>query len=291
MHPAPSMIIFTCLSGLGFGLLFWLGAGALPYSFTGHVLCFGLAFLLCSAGLLASVFHLGNPKNALKSFSQWQTSWLSREGICAIATLTIMAIYSCTWMFLGEDWWALRLLGAFFALMTVFTTSMIYAQLATVPRWNTRLTPLLFLCLALAGGSLLLGLLPYTLILLILGSVIQLLAWLRGDRRFKERGSSLATATGLGSDGQSVRLFESPHTGSNYLLKEMVFVLAREHKVRLRLLGFFLTFCLPIAILVTRTTDFAIVTAVLSHIAGLLITRWLFFAEAEHVVGLYYGKR
>jgi sulfite dehydrogenase (quinone) subunit SoeC len=31
--------------------------------------------------------------------------------------------------------------------------------------------------------------------------------------------------------------------------------------------------------------------AVLSHLAGVLATRWLFFAEAEHVVGLYYGKR
>ena len=31
--------------------------------------------------------------------------------------------------------------------------------------------------------------------------------------------------------------------------------------------------------------------AILSHLAGTLIARWLFFAEAEHVVGLYYGKR
>ena len=27
MHPAPSVIAFTTLSGLGFGLLFWLGMG------------------------------------------------------------------------------------------------------------------------------------------------------------------------------------------------------------------------------------------------------------------------
>ena len=31
--------------------------------------------------------------------------------------------------------------------------------------------------------------------------------------------------------------------------------------------------------------------AVISHVAGILASRWLFFAEAEHVVGLYYGKR
>ena len=28
-----------------------------------------------------------------------------------------------------------------------------------------------------------------------------------------------------------------------------------------------------------------------SHLAGVLASRWLFFAEAEHVVGLYYGRR
>ena len=31
--------------------------------------------------------------------------------------------------------------------------------------------------------------------------------------------------------------------------------------------------------------------AVLAHIAGVAVSRWLFFAEAEHVVGIYYGKR
>jgi DMSO reductase anchor subunit len=27
------------------------------------------------------------------------------------------------------------------------------------------------------------------------------------------------------------------------------------------------------------------------HLAGAMAARWLFFAEAEHVVGLFYGKR
>jgi DMSO reductase anchor subunit len=31
--------------------------------------------------------------------------------------------------------------------------------------------------------------------------------------------------------------------------------------------------------------------AVLTHLIGVATSRWLFFAEAEHVVGLYYGKR
>ncbi len=33
------------------------------------------------------------------------------------------------------------------------------------------------------------------------------------------------------------------------------------------------------------------VLALVLHVAGVLTARWLFFAEAEHVVGLYYGKR
>ena len=28
-----------------------------------------------------------------------------------------------------------------------------------------------------------------------------------------------------------------------------------------------------------------------AHLMGALAHRWLFFAEAEHVVGLYYGRR
>jgi DMSO reductase anchor subunit len=31
--------------------------------------------------------------------------------------------------------------------------------------------------------------------------------------------------------------------------------------------------------------------ALTAHILGALATRWLFFAEAEHTVGLYYGQR
>jgi DMSO reductase anchor subunit len=34
-----------------------------------------------------------------------------------------------------------------------------------------------------------------------------------------------------------------------------------------------------------------IALAAVVHLAGALAARWLFFAEAEHVVGLYYGAR
>jgi hypothetical protein len=42
--------------------------------------------LLVSLGLLSSTFHLGHPERAWRAFSQWRSSWLSREGVAAVAT-------------------------------------------------------------------------------------------------------------------------------------------------------------------------------------------------------------
>ena len=80
MHPAPSVIAFTTLSGLGFGLLVFLGLG-LPAP-TGWVafVFFAIAYLLAVGGLLASTRHLGRPERALKAFTQWQTSWPRLRG-------------------------------------------------------------------------------------------------------------------------------------------------------------------------------------------------------------------
>ena len=33
------------------------------------------------------------------------------------------------------------------------------------------------------------------------------------------------------------------------------------------------------------------VAASFVHIAGVMVSRWLFFAEAKHTVSLYYGER
>ena len=87
MHPAPSVIAFTTLSGLGFGLLAFLGLGLPPVTGWVSFVFFFLAYALAVGGLLASVAHLANPKNAIKAFSQWRSSWLSREGIAAVAAL------------------------------------------------------------------------------------------------------------------------------------------------------------------------------------------------------------
>ena len=290
MHPAPSVIIFTSLSGLGFGLLTFLGLGMpAPSGFVAFVF-FTIAYLLAVGGLLASTFHLGHPERALKAFTQWKTSWLSREAWLSVAALLVMAAYGAGLVFFGVAVAPLGWLGALLSLATVFATSMIYGQLKTVPRWNTRLTPLLFLTLSLAGGGLLSGQISSALMLLMAAGIVQVAYWITGDRALAQSGTSLATATGLGETG-TVRAFEPPHTGTNYLLKEFVHVVGRKHASKLRIIALILMIGTPVALLSMPFTHWIALVAVIAHVAGLFVSRWLFFAQAEHVVGLYYGKR
>ncbi|MFU8882457.1 MAG: dimethyl sulfoxide reductase anchor subunit family protein [Rhodobacterales bacterium] len=290
MHPAPSIIVFTTLSGLGFGLLFWLGIG-MPGS-TGLVafVFFAIAYALAGGGLMASAFHLGHPERALLAFTQWRSSWLSREAICAVAALIVMGFYAVGRVFFAADWIVLGWLGAALSLATVFTTSMIYAQMKTVPRWRSPLTPALFLALALGGGALLAGQVTWALMLITLAGALQLGWWWQGDHALGRSGTTMASATGLGQIG-TIRAFEPPHTGPNYLLREMVHIVGRKHALKLRIIAFALGYALPIALLLAPFSHVLGLLAVLCHIAGILTSRWLFFAQAEHVVGLYYGKR
>jgi DMSO reductase anchor subunit len=290
MHPAPSVIVFSSLSGLGFGLLIWLGLG-LP-AVTGGVafVFFALAYALAVGGLVSSTFHLGHPERALKAFTQWRSSWLSREGWCAVLALLVMALYGAGLVFLGERWVILGWLGALLSLATVFTTAMIYTQLRAVPRWHSPLTPLYYLSLSIAGGALLAGQVTWAIWLLLGAGLVQLATWARGDGALAASGTDMASATRLGSIGK-VRAFEPPHTGTNYLLREFVFQIGRKHALKLRVIALVLMVVLPILLLLLPFGHWLAALAVLSHLAGVLTSRWLFFAEAEHVVGLYYGQR
>lgn len=290
MHPAPSVIFFSTFSGLGFGLLIFLGLGMPATTGFNAFIFFTIAYLLAVGGLISSTFHLGHPERALKAFSQWRSSWLSREAWCAVAALTLMAIYGAGLVFFDQRWTLLGLLGAAASLGTVFTTSMIYGQLKTIPRWNSPLTPANFLSICIAGGALMAGQTTAAIILLALAGAIQVATWLRGDTAFADSGTNMATATGLGTIG-TVRAFEPPHTGTNYLLREFAYEIGRKHAQKLRIIAIALMAVLPILFLLIPFSHFMALFAVVSHIGGVLTARWLFFAEAEHVVGLYYGKR
>ncbi|MFN5999488.1 MAG: dimethyl sulfoxide reductase anchor subunit family protein [Paracoccaceae bacterium] len=289
MHPAPSVILFSTLSGLGFGFLAFLGWGALTPSGWAAFFLWGLGYGLAVAGLLASTFHLGNPKNALKAFTQWRTSWLSREAWASVATLGLLAPVALSDIFgLGLPP-VIGQVGGLLALLTVFTTAMIYTQIKAVPRWHHWLTPVMFLSFAVAGGATLSDRAWAPILLLAVGAVLVAL-WRVGDGAFAKAGQTMGTATGLDQLGVP-SVLDPAHTAGNYLKREMIFVIGRKHAAKLRKLALALTAVAPALVLLLPLGVWGIVLAAVLHLAGALAARWLFFAEAEHVVGLYYGAR
>ncbi|MBB5514685.1 DMSO reductase anchor subunit [Rubricella aquisinus] len=313
MHPAKSVIYFTVMSGLGYGLVIWLGI----YALTDHNLPGGwnagaltLALALVASGLISSTLHLGHPERAWRALSQWRTSWLSREGVAAIVTFIPLGLWWLSWMLtepaaelkgaLTDMERVFAILGMIGALVTVFTTSMIYASLKAVPSWHTIWTPLAYLILALYTGLLgfmaILGLAggnpgviaEYGLYLLAAGLVVKLLFW-----KHTRAGSGSTTSSATGIEGD-VRLLEGPHTQANYLLREMGFTIARKHADKLRVGVFLFAFGVPFLTLAALSYDAAGWVAVAGFAAlmvGVFMERWLFFAEARHVVTLYYGAR
>ena len=91
------------------------------------------------------------------------------------------------------------------------------------------------------------------------------------------------------------RSFEQPHTEQNYLTHEMGFVLARAHARKLRTLAWVAGFLVP-AVLATSGLALpalrggAAWLALISGMTGILVERWLFFAEARHTVIAYYAR-
>jgi len=308
MNPAFSVIAFTTLSGAGYGLLAWLGLRyawqPLPLGREFAVTLFAAALALISAGLLSSLLHLGKPGRAWRAVSEWRSSWLSREGLLALAAYApALGLVSLIWV--GAFDGATRLLGwltAAMALSTVGATAMIYVSLRTIPAWSDRRVLPVYLTYALLdGGALLATLLALTgwtppdtvrvggAVGLLLLAGLKLSYWHAIDR--KAAPGDRASAVGLPT-GRGVHPFESPHTGANYLTREMGFVLARKHARPLRLTALGLSVVLPMLALLGLwlhgPTLPLLAAGTVALLLGTAVERWLFFAQAWHVVMRYY---
>ena len=289
MHPAPSIILFTVLSGFGFGLISIIGL----LQFLSVITMFDLIIysiigvIFATVGLVSSFFHLANKKNAIKSLSQWQTSWLSREAIASIFCLLIV-FGNIIWAVYQNNYVSeVGVVLFFLSLFTIFTTSMIYAQLKTVPSWNNALTPAIFVCAALTGGAILLT--DYaSLVLLLVFGTLQISFWYIADRGFQDKETSVGTALGYNKN-EEIRPFDVAHTNRNYLLNEMVYKVGRKHSVKIRYISFFMAFVFPMSLILIFPNNFSVsVSAITIHLIGIYFSRWLFFAEAKHSVSFYY---
>lgn len=319
MHPAPSVIVFTVASGAGLGFAFLLAAcalaGALPGGLAFALAACTLAFVLIVGGLLASTLHLGHPERAWRALSQWRSSWLSREGIAAVACLLALALFAGAWLVapgrVGAIWRAdgAAALGALALLalapLTVLSTAMIYASLKPVHAWcNGWVVPVYLANAAASGAALFLALArafeaAESFLAVMTAFVLAAAFWIKRSHwaycdRTRSR-STTSSATGLGPVGQ-VRLLEAPATETSYLMREMGFVVARKHATKLRRYALILGYAAPGACAILSLvfagmpgTFFGGLGALLS-LGGMLVERWLFFAEARHTVTLYYGS-
>jgi DMSO reductase anchor subunit len=311
MHPAFSVVFFTTATGAGYGLLALLGVtaalGALAADRWLGFVGIGLALALITAGLLSSTLHLGHPERAWRAFSQWRSSWLSREGVASVVTYLPAAVFGIGWVILGRtDGFVAGagLVSAVGAFVTVFTTGMIYASLKPVAQWHSAYTVPAYLIFAVMTGAVLFNALLHLFgreagAAGVLAAVAIVVGWGWKIATLRHNDTQVSTttantATGL-KDG-TIRSIEWPHTEENFVLKEMGFQIARKHAARLRRLVHVLAFAMPLlAVLVSLLMGgpvgaTAAVVAVLAQAPGMLIERWLFFAEAKHAVTLYYGR-
>jgi sulfite dehydrogenase (quinone) subunit SoeC len=310
MHPALSIIVFTSATGAGYGLLALLGTsaalGRLPPDRSLALVSLGLALVLIVGGLISSALHLGRPERAWRAFSQWRSSWLSREGIASLFTFVPTALFGAGWILLERTDGLVAAAGAAMAAaatVTVTTTAMIYASLKPIAQWSSGFTLPGYLIFALMTGAVLLdailalvGFPDRAIAYVALTAIAAGWLWKRAAWRHNDGLQAPATvnsATGLAAG--TVRSIEWPHTEQNYVLKEMGYRVARKHAAKLRRLAQLFGFGIPlIATAVAAATGggpakIASVLAVLSQAPGILLERWLFFAEAKHTVQLYYG--
>ncbi len=311
MNPAYSVIFFTTASGAGYGAIVWLvllvllGIVPLTLALGASVIIVSLA--LITAGLLSSTFHLGHPERAWRALSQWRSSWLSREGVAALLTYVPILVFAVGSLFFadhGPVWIWFGLIAAGLCLVTVGCTGMIYASLRAIPRWSNPLVVPVYLAFSLSTGAVLViaissifwetpGLVAWiTAVITLSAWMLKIVYWHQIDTA--KPVATAESATGLGTIGK-VRLLESPHSSENYVMREMGYTIARKHAARLRkialviggvatALALFIAGLLP-APLATAASFLALIFTTL----GILIERWLFFAEAQHAAALYYG--
>jgi DMSO reductase anchor subunit len=269
------------------------------------------ATVLVTVGLSSSMLHLGKPARAWRSFSQWRTSWLSREGVMALATyLPIAALLVSMRPALTQssahsalDSPILLLSAAAMAVCavaTVICTAMIYASLKTIPAWRHRLVVPVYGAFALLSGGALLAAIYASAgssdsgvrvfagmiaALALATAAVKLMYW----RTLDAQTLPVARGDAVGMAGREISVFERPHTEESYVTREMEFSLARRHAQTLRTIALVLFGLLPlassaIAWWVPVVDGLAFSVATLGVLAGAFVERWLFFAEARHVV-------
>ena len=305
MHPAYSVILFTTASGAGYGLLALLGLVRPPHGPASRP-DFALPssssrLALIVSGSSSSTFHLGHPERAWRAFSQWRSSWLSREGVASMVDIWPGAHLRRIVDRLIE---APQLIGVRPRYSSdVRRHRLLHGQdlLDAHDRAPLAqpLTIAVYLAFALATGA----------------TLLAAIAWLFGRLRLSgdpcclwrcPRGpAEMAVWRSLDAlpgrtpskplpawrASAACRQWEVPHTAENFVMQEMGYAVARKHALKLRLLVFLLLGLACLDMLAALALPMLSILAALTALAAAVVERWLFFAEAQHASTLYYGAK
>jgi len=310
VHPSKSIIFFTVISGTGYGifisLLFNILFVEISYNFEYKICLSIVSFLMIVSGLLSSTLHLGHPERAWRAFSQWKTSWLSREGLASVITFIPMILFYYFWIIDIKGYNLFLILTSIFSIITIFCTGQMYASLKTIPSWNNPLVTPIYILNGITVGSLFVYSLnfyfdynlnlfeKFIYIIILLNFISKITYWISVR---KKSYTNIQTAIGIKSN--DITFFEGPHTGKNYLTTEMINKIRKQTSNFLRIVFCVLSFITPLYMINQYSSLVAdafilkismFIVFVLSLI-GMIIERYLFFIQSKHVVGLYYGKK
>ncbi len=309
MHPSKSIIFFTVISGTGYGifigLLFNILFIEISYSLNYKLFISLVSFLMIVLGLLSSTLHLGHPERAWRAFSQWKSSWLSREGLVSVITFFPMVLFYYFWINNINGYVFLLIILCIFSLLTIFCTGQMYATLKTIPSWNNSLVTPIYIFNGITVGSLFVYSInfyfnyniflyeKFIIITIILNLLLKISYWILIRQK---SNTNIQTAVGIKS--KNISFFEGPHTGKNYLTTEMINKSNNKKNNFLRLTFCILTFIIPLYMINQYSTLIAdqfilklsMIFVFILALVGMIIERYLFFIQSKHVVGFYYGN-
>jgi DMSO reductase anchor subunit len=313
MKPDIAIIYFTVCSGTGYGIIvslisfFFYNNANLETNI--KIIFFILSFFLIISGLVSSTLHLGHPKRIWRALSQWKSSWLSREGVAAILTFAPTTLFFNLWIFTNYTKLTLcfLLISSIFSLITTFCTAKIYSSLKAIPAWHNPLVPTIYILNSLVLGSIItfsiffyfevkiILLANFIIIFCFTALFIKLLYWISINNYSK---SNISTATGLGTS-KTTSFFEGPHTGKNFLMKEMINNISKYKSIFLRLCFCIFTYVTPATYILQMPSlviskDIISLTLIIISVTafiGMLIERYLFFIDSKHTVSLFYGEK
>lgn len=178
VHELP-MITFTVLAQMSVGAFVVLGVINLAARATGRystrdldeisnpaAYAIGATLIL---GLAASMLHMNDPLHVLNVFRHVDSSWLSREIVTGMAFSACgFAFAACQFLTWGSAGFrqVLALVTAVVGILFLFSMSMVYYSLVTVPAWHTWITPARFATTALLLGAFAIGTAFMTVVML-----------------------------------------------------------------------------------------------------------------------------